>query len=153
MAKRLIDEISICKPWHFIQAEKDWRLVEVLDLTYPIQENSIFLPSTLILGCFQELASWLILYSSQFNLSSSIERIDGFFLMKYRVNPDPMRFEMWAKNSTDNSVVLKGRALMNNKAIALIDSMTLSCVPIQNKEYAEECSSFWNQRLKNKMVG
>ena len=109
MKKQFIDFITDCEPWHFIQAEKEWRISEVLACEVPgANDSKVLLPTSLILGCFQDLAAWLIMFSSKFELTGSVERIDQFSILKEKVKPEHMRFELWADFSSNSDKI--GRA-------------------------------------------
>jgi len=99
-----IDKVTFYDTWKSIQGQKFWLSGEYLTNYACKQEKQPpFLSAGVVLDFFQQLAIWLILYSSEYQQSGFLKKINRLQILKWREIPAWLHLPLDVRARKDNS--------------------------------------------------
>lgn len=145
MKNLVIGRITACEPWQSIQGKKFWRAEEYLKTSWGAKNKTLtILSPALVMECFQLFAAWLILYSSRFNQTGNLNRIDRFKLLKWREIPEILNFQVRVTAKKGQAVVFSGLAFAEEELVAMTEGMVFFLEPVSTPVQAEKFASLWD---------
>ncbi len=140
-----IDKVTFYDTWKSIQGQKFWLSGEYLTNYACKQEKQPpFLSAGVVLDFFQQLAIWLILYSSEYQQNGFLKKINRLQIIKWREIPAWLHLTLDVRARKDNSIFFEGKIFSENQLIVWLGELELSLVPFDNSGNLEELKRLGN---------